>query len=72
MNSNNFYSVFLRLIFFIPQSATFTPFFTQIQATSQFSLLGFTSEKKQRTELLKNCEDLSNNFFDLKKEAAII
>ena len=45
MKSENFHCIFLRSIFFIPQSATFTPFFTPIPATSHFSLFVFSPEK---------------------------
>ena len=40
---------FLRSMFFIPQSATFTTFFTPIPAFSHFSLVGIIPEKKENS-----------------------
>ena len=55
MNFKNFHCVsFLRSIFFIPESATFNPFFTLIPATSKFSLFGFGPKKqKNSSRILK-------------------
>ena len=64
MNSENFHCYFLRLIFFIPQSATFTPFFTPIPATSHFSLFGFSPEKEFWELIKKTHQEFFRNFTD--------
>ena len=51
-----------QYLLLIRQSVIFTPFFTPIPATSNFSSFGFSSEKK----LTKNFEVLCNKFFALK------
>ena len=43
------YYIKIMLIFFIPQSTTFTPFFTPIPATWHFSLFGFSPENKENS-----------------------
>ena len=51
---------FLRLIFLIPQSATFIPFFTPITATSHFSLFGFSPGKKDNSSRINSSTYLLN------------
>ena len=66
MNSGKFHCVFLRSIFFISQTATFTPFFTQIPDTSNFSLFSFSPERNENSS--RNLKASKANFLFLKKK----